>query len=50
MTVRQIAEHNDHLSNDLVQVDQLGLRHPSPVESAISVDDAGGPVYVVDDF
>src|SRR6202035_1538123 len=48
MTVRRIVQQVDHLSNYFVQVDQLALWHPSPVERAISVDDAGGTVYIGD--
>src|SRR6266478_5243455 len=48
MTARRIEQQNDHLSNDFVEVDQLALRRPSPVERAISLDDAGGTLYVVD--
>src|ERR1700730_4054984 len=48
MMVRRIVQQDDHLSNDYIQVDQLALRRPSPVERAISVDDAGGTVYIGD--
>src|SRR5260370_27152233 len=41
MTVCRIAKHNDHLSNDFVQIDRLPLWRSSTVERAISVDDTG---------
>src|ERR1700758_294953 len=47
MAVRRIVQQNDHLSYDFVYVDQLVLGCPSPVERAISLDNAGGTVYVI---
>src|SRR6266481_1750903 len=41
MTVCRIAKHNDHPSNDFVQIDRLLLWRSSTVERAISVDDTG---------
>src|SRR5277367_2947594 len=50
MTACRIAKHNDHLSNDFVQIDRLPLWRSSTVERAISVDDTGRTVRLIDDF
>src|SRR5215470_15063827 len=39
MSICRIPKHNDHLSNDFVQIDRLPLWRSLTVERAISVDD-----------
>src|SRR5579864_3887782 len=49
MTARCIAKHDDHLPNNLVQIDWLSSRFTSTVEQAIAVDDTGGTFRIIDD-
>ena len=49
MTACHIAKHNDHFSNDFVQIDRLALPRSTTVERAISVDDTGRTLRVIDD-